>query len=55
MYEDKEPTSDIIEVVTRYLTVFILTGTEVECPDGEYSETGYTPGCTSKYMLFYEE
>ena len=30
-------------------------GTGVECPDGEYSETGYSPGCTSKYMLFYEE
>ena len=30
-------------------------GTEVECPDGEYSETGYTPGCTSKHRLFYEE
>ena len=37
------------------MTVFIITGTEVECPDGEYSETGYSPGCTSKYMLFYEE
>ncbi|XP_052071137.1 uncharacterized protein LOC127709569 [Mytilus californianus] len=22
-------------------------GTEVECPDGEYSETGYSPGCSS--------
>ena len=30
-------------------------GTGVECTDGKYSETGYSPGCTSKYMLFYEE
>ncbi|CAC5415835.1 unnamed protein product [Mytilus coruscus] len=22
-------------------------GTEVKCPDGEYSETGYSPGCSS--------
>ncbi|CAG2202948.1 unnamed protein product [Mytilus edulis] len=24
-----------------------LNGTEVKCPDGEYSETGYSPGCSA--------
>ena len=29
--------SEIFYFITSYLTVFILTGTEVECPDGQYA------------------
>lgn len=33
-------------------TIYAFTGKEVKCPDGHYSENGFTPGCTSKCYVW---
>ena len=33
------------------IIIFFLVGTEVRCPNGTFSNTGFTPGCTCSLSL----